>query len=551
MPDGFATQSISELTKTVIVPILDLNKEEGIDFGELAKSLPLLTLFTKYLFSNALPNLNAFFPTKFIVNLLGNAADNQEFVSNKNNYMSLVEQYVSIYNTVSTQPDNPFDGNYSDHDKLANEKLEQLLKLEEIRTKLLNIGKDLFSDPAFYKNLSAEDTKLLSEFLEISKNDARNSKDYDLMLDRLSYILERFGETKTLLYDPLVIDMGKTGFELTDIKNGVHFDMDSNGYAEKTGWITGDDAFLALDRNGDGVINNSGELFGDRTLLKNGQYASSGFEALAEFDDNNDGIIDAHDQVYNQLLLWQDKNHDGISTPDELTTLSEAGIKSINLGCNSVNSSDKASGSVLANISSVQFSDGTETSVGEFKFNSNKLDTIDDINISISDDILALPNVRALGTVHSLHYAMAKDSTGTLKNLVEQFVASDNLQEREGLVEQILYFLCDAANIDPKSKGAYVDARQLAVLERFLDDTFIGAHSINPSYLAGPELTNLFKKLLSQYYCELSMHNLSKYTSDVISNTDENGKAHINVQLFNALATYDIVQRPSFLLFKI
>lgn len=72
---------------------------------------------------------------------------------------------------------------------------------------------------------------------------------------------------ENIVYDPLVIDLGKSGFELTGIEDGVHFDMDLNGFAEKTGWITGDDAFLALDLNGDGKINNSGELFGDRTLL--------------------------------------------------------------------------------------------------------------------------------------------------------------------------------------------------------------------------------------------------------------------------------------------
>ena len=88
-----------------------------------------------------------------------------------------------------------------------------------------------------------------------------------------------------LRVDPLIIDLDKNGFELTDVENGVHFDMDRNGIDEKTGWITGADAFLALDRNGDGIINDSGELFGDRTYLKNGNYANSGFQALAEYQD--------------------------------------------------------------------------------------------------------------------------------------------------------------------------------------------------------------------------------------------------------------------------
>ena len=343
--------------------------------------------------------------------------------------------------------------------------------------------------------------------------------------------------------------MGKTDFELTSIENGVNFDMDVNGFAEKTGWITGDDVFLALDRNEDGIINNGGELFGDRTLLENGQYASSGFEALAEFDANVDGIINAHDQVYNSLMLWQDKNQDGISTEDELTTLSNAGIAEIHLEYTNVDSTHEESGSLLANISKAVFEDGTETSVGEFKFVTNKLDTKDtlditlgDENIELSDEILALPNVRSIGTVHSLHYAMAKDETGTLQGLVQQFTQSDNVQKREELVAEILYFLCDATDIDPKSRGSFIDARQLTVLERFFDNKFQGQEGANPNRLAGPVLQQTFKNLLSEYYCDLSLYNSHKYLSAIVTTTTKNDTTVTNVSFFNSVVKYDLTQ---------
>jgi hypothetical protein len=62
---------------------------------------------------------------------------------------------------------------------------------------------------------------------------------------------------------------------------GTYFDHDGNGFAERTGWVDPRDGLLAMDRNDDGIINDGKELFGDRTILKNGQRATDGFQSLA------------------------------------------------------------------------------------------------------------------------------------------------------------------------------------------------------------------------------------------------------------------------------
>jgi|GEM_PF-1225594 len=130
------------------------------------------------------------------------------------------------------------------------------------------------------------------------------------------------------MFAPVALDLDGDGIELVKrTKSAALFDYNGDGADDDTGWLKGDDGFLVIDRNNDGLITEAAEL----SLASEDEDARSGLQGLARLDSNGDGLVDTGDARFGELRVWQDRNGNGLTDAGELRTLEEAGIVSIRL----------------------------------------------------------------------------------------------------------------------------------------------------------------------------------------------------------------------------
>lgn len=317
--------------------------------------------------------------------------------------------------------------------------------------------------------------------------------------------------------DPLIIDLGTPGIELCTLADGVNFDLDNNGYAEKTAWIGVEDGFLAMDRNKNGVIDSGGELFGDQVAIGDGKISSSGFEALAMLDDNNDKVIDQNDSRFNELLVWIDSNHNGRSDVGEVKKLSEHNIINISLENTKESVVDDESGTMMAELSKVKFSDSTLTDIGEFWFPVNSSDT------THGDVVTA-------GNVPNIEQAIRDDDTGELGELVENFLNATTIASKKYYLRNILYFITDSSDIATNSRGGNFDARDLHVIEQFMGRKFEGVGGSDPNSNAAGILRTIYSDIEDYYYNLLNAYGeFAGYRDLIFECKDDKGNSILNV----------------------
>ncbi|WAF87783.1 hypothetical protein NRL37_10140 [Metapseudomonas otitidis] len=249
--------------------------------------------------------------------------------------------------------------------------------------------------------------------------------------------------------DPLSLDLDGDGIETVGANAGITFDFDGDGLKTGTGWVKGDDGFLVLDRNGNGQIDNGGELFGVDTVKANGQKATDGFDALRDFDSNGDGVFDAKDAQFANVRIWQDTNQDGIAQTGELKTLAEHNIVAINL--DSTASNQTSNGNLISATGTFIRGDGTQGSVNANQSVVANLDLASNPfyreftdPIALDDAAKALPDMKGSGAVRDLREASMLNAE--LKTLLATYSQAHTREEQMGLLDKLIAEWAKSAN---------------------------------------------------------------------------------------------------------
>ena len=130
-----------------------------------------------------------------------------------------------------------------------------------------------------------------------------------------AYYSSHYEQQSVAVCDPLVINLDSNMASVTDQK--FYFDLDADGKEDNISQLNAGSGYLALDLNGDGVINDGSELFGTKS--------GDGFADLSKYDSDHNGWIDEGDEIWDKLLIWQKDEHG----EDELYHIAKKGIGAI------------------------------------------------------------------------------------------------------------------------------------------------------------------------------------------------------------------------------
>lgn len=303
---------------------------------------------------------------------------------------------------------------------------------------------------------------------------------------------------------PLTLDLDGDGIELVSLEDSnVYWDIDEDGFAEKSGWVAADDGLLVIDLNGDGVINDHSELFGTSI--------NDGFTVLSAYDTNGDSVINIDDAQFADLLVWQDANQNGISEAAELYTLADLDIVSIDLNAATPHNM-YIEGHNISHVSSYTVDDGVNGAQTFdivdvwFGFDNVNTNYIGEYDFDFSS--LFVATIRGYGVLPDLHVQASIDNDTTdpdgLMSLLQDFemMGFDQLFVDDGsamnCARDIMFRWAGVDDIDPTSRGQWIDARELGFLEALSGEGFVQEYGnrSDPGSISAQHLERAFSLAL-------------------------------------------------------
>ena len=183
-------------------------------------------------------------------------------------------------------------------------------------------------------------------------------------IDQLSSIEQlvfRGGETINIA-SPIILDLDGDGVRtLSAVQSEARFDLDGDGLADDTSWISAGDAFLYLDRDSNGTVSGYEEI----SFVDDVPNARTDLAGLAGFDSNSDRVLDARDARFADFGVWRDADGDGAVDEGETASLAAVGIRSLNLVGTPVNQVTEFGEVAIANTGSLTLTNGTTRSFAD------------------------------------------------------------------------------------------------------------------------------------------------------------------------------------------
>lgn len=307
--------------------------------------------------------------------------------------------------------------------------------------------------------------------------------------------------------DPILFDLNGNGIKTSIYAaQGIHYDYNNDGFAEKISWATEGDGVLVVDANNDGKIQGSSDILTSLTL--------------ASYDTNYDGKINYEDEYFNNLKILTDEG--------TVLSMDEANISSIDItNIQDVDYVDE-NGNTCTKLGSFTTLDGEERQYGEYYLQTDMTLSQEVERIEETETIASLPDISNSGKVRSLHQAMLRDES--LQTLVTSFTTETNSEERMNLVEQILLKWTGAENVAVNSRGEYINAQHLTILESFEGIEFVSNYEIeagnpnpeNPNKAAANMLRTEYEVLKNEIYANLMQQTHLQTYYDAIDKTDVN-----------------------------
>ncbi|PHR28437.1 MAG: hypothetical protein COA36_06040 [Desulfotalea sp.] len=322
-----------------------------------------------------------------------------------------------------------------------------------------------------------------------------------------------FNPTVRRRVDPLIFDLNhddKIGSVSVD-DSTAFFDLDADGIAERVGWFTPEDGLLAHDKNQNGFIDGINEVFGNSEI--------DGISELGQnIDDNRDGVIDSQDTLFDQLVLWQDLNQDGVSQEGELRSLNELGITRIHLS--QTQADEWVNGNhIIANGSFIQ--GGEEHRLVDMEFELDDRITTDNTSHSTGINTIAqldeqafwLPLLRGFGNVVDLHiyYQNNQEFVSEVQGIIDM--------GPEEVIAQFPAIIATWSGLNDLKKAnglntsiALTEEDKLWICEKFLgEDRYTSA--IEQQLERGHEarLSNINRQLINTNFDNLIEANLQRF----------------------------------------